>query len=100
MMLESSGFEAIDLSVDVDKNLFQTTLQENPIRKSSAALPCSRRRCLVLKETVAMLNDQPNSDFSVMTGGARSPMISQRMSARIIYSPDAAGAAQTAKAAV
>ena len=101
MMLESSGFEVIDLGVDVDKNLFQTTLQENPDTKivcCSALLTTTRP---ALKETVAMLNDQPNrKDFSVMIGGAPITDDFAKDVGADYYSPDAAGAAQTAKAAV
>ena len=101
MMLESSGFEVIDLGVDVDKNLFQTTLQENPETKIVCCSALLTTTMPALKETVAMLNDQPNrKDFSVMIGGAPITDDFAKDVGADYYSPDAAGAAQTAKAAV
>lgn len=101
MMLESSGFEVIDLGVDVDKNLFQTTLQENPDTKIVCCSALLTTTMPALKETVAMLNDQPNrKDFSVMIGGAPITDDFAKDVGADYYSPDAAGAAQTAKAAV
>ena len=101
MMLESSGFEVIDLGVYVDKNLFQTTLQENPDTKIVCCSALLTTTMPALKETVAMLNDQPNrKDFSVMIGGAPITDDFAKDVGADYYSPDAAGAAQTAKAAV
>ena len=101
MMLESSGFEVIDLGVDVDKNLFQTTLQENPDTKIVCCSALLTTTMPALKETVAMHNDQPNrKDFSVMIGGAPITDDFAKDVGADYYSPDAAGAAQTAKAAV
>ena len=101
MMLESSGFEVIDLGVDVDKNLFQTTLQENPDTKIVCCSALLTTTMPALKETIAMLNDQPNrKDFSVMIGGAPITDDFAKDVGADYYSPDAAGAAQTAKAAV
>ena len=101
LMLESSGFEVIDLGVDVDKNLFQTTLQENPDTKIVCCSALLTTTMPALKETVAMLNDQPNrKDFSVMIGGAPITDDFAKDVGADYYSPDAAGAAQTAKAAV
>ena len=101
MMLESSGFEVIDLGVDVDKNLFQTTLQENPDTKIVCCSALLTTTMPALKETVAMLNDQPNrKDFSVMIGGAPITDDFAKDVGADYYSPDAADAAQTAKAAV
>ena len=101
MMLESSGFEVIDLGVDVDKTLPQTTLQENPDTKIVCCSALLTTTMPALKETVAMLNDQPNrKDFSVMIGGAPITDDFAKDVGADYYSPDAAGAAQTAKAAV
>ena len=91
MMLESAGFEVIDLGVDVPAEKFIQALEENPDVKIVGA-------SAALKETVKALNEYPGRDkIKVMVGGAP---ITQEFADEIgadAYTEDAASAAQVAK---
>ena len=97
MMLESAGFEVIDLGVDVPAEKFIEALEENPDVKivgASALLTTME----ALKDTVKALNEYPGRDkIKVMVGGAP---ITQEFADEIgadAYTEDAASAAQVAK---
>ena len=83
MMIESAGFEVIDLGVDVPASRFIDTVHENPDTKIVA---------------LSALNDADFRDgIKIMVGGAP---ISQAFADEIgadAYTPDAASAAQKAK---
>ncbi len=98
MMLESAGFEVIDLGVDVPADKFISTLEENPDTKIVAASALLTTTMPALKETVAALNDcKLRNSIKVMVGGAP---ITQEFADEIgadAYTEDAASAAQVAK---
>ncbi len=98
MMLESAGFEVIDLGVDVPADKFVSTLEENPDTKIVAASSLLTTTMPALKETVAALNDcKLRNNIKVMVGGAP---ITQDFADEIgadAYTEDAASAAQVAK---
>lgn len=91
MMIESAGFEVIDLGVDVPVDKFLATVEENPDVKIVA---CSA----LLTTTMPALNAAPfRSSIKVMVGGAP---ITQAFADKIgadAYTPDAASAAKKAK---
>ena len=100
MMIESAGFEVIDLGVDVPKEKFIEGVQDPEVVLVglSALLTTTMP---ALRDTVAALNELPNrSQFKIMIGGAP---ITQEFANEVgadIYTEDAAAAAEAAKAAV
>ena len=98
MMIESAGFEVIDLGVDVPAEKFIQALQENPDVKIVGASALLTTTMPALKETVKALNEYPGRDkIKVMVGGAP---ITQEFADEIgadAYTEDAASAAQVAK---
>ena len=100
MMIESAGFEVIDLGVDVPKERFiEGVADPEVVLVGCSALLTTTMPAL--KETVAALNELPNrSQFKIMVGGAP---VTQSFADEIgadIYTEDAAAAAEAAKAAV
>ena len=95
MMIESAGFEVIDLGVDVPVEKFIETVKANPAVGCSALLTTTMP---ALKSTVEALNSEDfRSHIKVMVGGAP---ITQEFADEIgadAYTPDAASAAQKAK---
>ena len=98
MMIESAGFEVIDLGVDVPVEKFLAAYEENPGTKIVACSALLTTTMPALQETVAALNAAPwRSQVKVMVGGAP---ITQEFSDKIgadAYTPDAASAAKKAK---
>ena len=98
MMIESAGFEVIDLGVDVPVEKFLAAYEENPGTKIIACSALLTTTMPALQETVAALNAAPwRSQIKVMVGGAP---ITQEFSDKIgadAYTPDAASAAKKAK---
>lgn len=98
MMIESAGFEVIDLGVDVPVSRFIDTVHENPDTKIVALSALLTTTMPSLRDTVAALNDADFRDnIKIMVGGAP---ISQAFADEIgadAYTPDAASAAQMAK---
>ena len=98
MMLESAGFEVIDLGVDVPAEKFIEALEENPDVKIVGASALLTTTMAALKDTVKALNEYPGRDkIKVMVGGAP---ITQEFADEIgadAYTEDAASAAQVAK---
>ena len=71
MMIESAGFEVIDLGVDVPKEKFVETYEANPDTKIIACSALLTTTMPALRETVALLNASPfRSNIKVMVGGA------------------------------
>ena len=98
MMIESAGFEVIDLGVDVPPEKFVETVRANPDTKIVACSALLTTTMPALRDAVAALNEQ---DFrfgvKVMVGGAP---ITQAFADEIgadAYTADAASAAQKAK---
>lgn len=98
MMIESAGFEVIDLGIDVPIEKFIEAVNENPDATLVGASALLTTTMPALRDTVAALNEQPFRDrIKVMVGGAP---ITQAFADEIGadgYSEDAASAAQLAK---
>ena len=98
MMIESAGFEVIDLGVDVPKERFVEAYNVNTGVKIIACSALLTTTMPSLRDTVAYINEQPfRSDIKVMVGGAP---ITQAFADEIgadAYTADAASAAQKAK---
>ncbi|MEG1432705.1 corrinoid protein [Eubacterium sp.] len=98
MMLESSGFEVIDLGVDVPSEKFIETVKANPDVKVVALSALLTTTMPSLKITVEVLNEMDSrGDFKVLVGGAP---ITQEFADEIGadgYADDAASAATKAK---
>ena len=98
MMIESAGFEVIDLGVDVPVERFLSAYEENPDTKIIGCSALLTTTMPALEQTVAAINQQPwRGKVKVMVGGAP---ITQEFADRIgadAYTEDAASAAQKAK---
>ncbi len=101
MMIESAGFEVIDLGVDVPIDKIIECYRENPDTKVIALSALLTTTMPSLRNTVAALNEQDfRKDIKIMVGGAP---ITQEFADEIGadgYSEDAASAAVLAKALV
>ena len=99
MMIESAGFEVIDLGVDVPHERFVEAVRENPDVKIVGLSALLTTTMPSLRDAVALLNQQDfRPNIKVMVGGAP---ITQKFADEIgadIYTEDAASAAQAAKA--
>ena len=98
MMIESAGFEVIDLGVDVPIDKIIAAVNENPDCKIVALSALLTTTMPSLRDTVAALNGAPfRSNIKIMVGGAP---ITQAFADEIGadgYSEDAASAATLAK---
>ena len=98
MMIESAGFEIIDLGVDVPVEKFISTAEENPDTKIIACSALLTTTMPALEATVTAINAAPwRSNVKVMVGGAP---ITQEFADKIgadAYTTDAASAAKKAK---
>ncbi len=98
MMIESAGFEVIDLGIDVPIEKFIKAVNENPDATLVGCSALLTTTMPALRDTVAALNEQPFRDrIKIMVGGAP---ITQAFADEIGadgYSEDAASAAQLAK---
>ena len=98
MMIESAGFEVIDLGVDVPVEKFIEAVRENPDVKVVGVSALLTTTMPAMKETVEALNKEDfRKDIKIMVGGAP---ITQEFADEIgadAYTADAATAAQVAK---
>lgn len=98
MMVESAGFEVIDLGVDVQPVKFVEACIANPDVKIVGLSALLTTTMPAMKETVALLNQQDfRQNIKIMVGGAP---ITQAFADEIgadVYTPDAATCAQKAK---
>ena len=98
MMIESAGFDVIDLGVDVPIERFLSAYDENPDTKIIGCSALLTTTMPALEQTVAAINQQPwRGKVKVMVGGAP---ITQEFADKIgadAYTEDAASAAQKAK---
>ena len=98
MMIESAGFEVIDLGVDVPIDKFVEVVKENPDAKIVALSALLTTTMPAMRDTVKALCDlESRNNFKILVGGAP---ITQDYANEIganAYSPDAASAAQKAK---
>lgn len=98
MMLESAGFEVIDLGVDVPKEKFVEAYEANPDTKIICCSALLTTTMPALKDAVALINEasfRPN--IKVMVGGAP---ITQAFADEIgadAYTEDAASCAKKAR---
>lgn len=98
MMLESAGFEVIDLGVDVPKEKFVEAYEANPDTKIVCCSALLTTTMPALRDAVALLNEFSfRSNIKVMVGGAP---ITQAFADEIgadAYTEDAASCAKKAK---
>ena len=98
MMMESAGFEVVDLGVDVPVERFLAAYEENPDTRIIGCSALLTTTMPALEATVAAINSASwRGSVKVMVGGAP---ITQEFADRIgadAYTPDAASAAQKAK---
>ena len=98
MMIESAGFEVIDLGVDVPHERFVEAVRENPDVKIVGLSALLTTTMPALRDAVALLNQQDfRKNIKIMVGGAP---ITQAFADEIeadAYSADAASAAEVAK---
>ena len=97
LMIESTGFEVVDLGVDVPVDKFIGAIKENSDVKI-VALSCLLTTTMpALQETAAAIKSSGLQGFKLIIGGAP---ITQEFADQVGadgYSPDAASAAQLAK---
>ena len=97
LMIESAGFEVIDLGVDVAPEKFMETLKEHPDSKIVAASALLTTTMDALKCIVEAINESEfKGKVSVMVGGAP---VTQEFADQIgadAYTPDAGSAANKA----
>jgi corrinoid protein of di/trimethylamine methyltransferase len=97
LMIESAGFEVIDLGVDVLTETFIDKIKENPDTKIVALSALLTTTMPSMKETAVAIKASGLSGFKLIVGGAP---ITQEFADQIGadgYSPDAASAATLAK---
>jgi corrinoid protein of di/trimethylamine methyltransferase len=97
LMIESAGFEVIDLGVDVQIETFINKIKENPDTKIVALSALLTTTMPSMKDTAAAIKASGLSGFKLIVGGAP---ITQEFANEIGadgYSPDAASAATLAK---
>lgn len=98
MMIESAGFEVIDLGVDVPIEKFLSTYEENPDTRIIACSALLTTTMPSLQQTVAAINAAAwRNHVKVMVGGAP---ITQEFADQIgadAFTSDAASAAKKAK---
>lgn len=98
MMIESAGFEVIDLGVDVADEIFLDTYAKNPDTKIIALSALLTTTMPAMRSTVEKINAASwRGNVKVMVGGAP---ITQAFCDEIgadCYTPDAASAAEAAK---
>ena len=97
LMIESAGFEVIDLGVDVPAEKFVEALNEHPDCKIIGASALLTTTMAALKNTVAAIHDGGfKGKVKVMVGGAP---VTQEFADKIgadAYTPDAGSAASVA----
>lgn len=98
MMIESAGFKVIDLGVDVPKEKFVESYNENPDTKIICLSALLTTTMPAMKEAVELINEQDfRSKIKVMVGGAPiTAEFAQEIGADA-YTEDAAAAAKKAK---
>jgi 5-methyltetrahydrofolate--homocysteine methyltransferase len=100
LMLESAGFEVIDLGVDVSVEAFVDTLKEHPDTKIVALSCLLTTTMATMKDTAAALKNSRLKGFKLIVGGAPiTEQFAQEVGADG-YSADAAGAAALAKSLI
>jgi methanogenic corrinoid protein MtbC1 len=97
MMIESAGFNMVDLGVDVSSEKFIQAIKENDDVTLVACSGLLSTTMPAMKETVETLKSSGLTGFKVMVGGAPvTPAYAEEIGADA-YAPDAGGAATKAK---
>ena len=98
LMVESEGFEVIDLGVDVHASKFVDAIRENPDCKIVGLSALLTTTMQAMKNTVAAIEDSGlHSQVKIMVGGAPiTPEFASEIGADA-YTPDAGSAASKAK---
>jgi len=97
LMIESAGFEVIDLGVDVPADKFVEALKENPECKIVGASALLTTTMEALKDTVKAIHDAGYKDkVKVMVGGAPVTQDFANQIGADAYTPDAGSAASKA----
>ncbi len=97
IMIESAGFDVIDLGVDVSTDKFLEAVKANPDVKIVGLSGLLTTTMPALKESVQALKDSELKGFKIMVGGAPvTPEFAKEIGADG-YSPDAGSAAVKAK---
>ena len=98
MMIESAGFEVVDLGIDVPVQAFVDAVENDPEVTIVGVSALLTTTMAAMQETVEALNASPaRSRFTIMVGGAP---ITEGFAKEIgadVYTTDAASAAQAAK---
>lgn len=97
MMIESTGFEIVDLGVDVPDTKFVEAVKENENVKVVVCSALLTTTMAALKKTVETLKESGLEGFKIMVGGAP---VTAEFAASIgadAYTPDAGSAAVKAK---
>ena len=98
MMIESAGFEVVDLEVDVPLERFVEAIAAHPNVRIVALSTLLTTTMPAMKQIVSGLNALENRDsFRIMVGGAPITEEFARQIGADGYSPDAAAAATLAK---
>lgn len=101
MMIESAGFEVIDLGVDVSAAKFLEAYEANPDTKIIALSALLTTTMPSLKECVQAINEASwRGNVKVMVGGAPITQAFAKEIGADAYTADAASAATTAKSLV
>ena len=101
MMIESTGFEVIDLGVDVPAERFVEAYKENPDTKIIALSALLTTTMAAMQEAVDLLNKQDfRNNVKLMVGGAPITADFAESIGADAYTADAASAAETAKTLV
>jgi len=98
MMIESAGFEVVDLGIDVPVEKFLEAVENDPEVSIVGISALLTTTMAAMRETVAALSASPaRSRFTIMVGGAPiTPDFAGSIGADV-YTADAASAAQAAK---
>lgn len=97
MMIESAGFNMVDLGVDVPAEKFIQAVKDNKDVKVVACSGLLSTTMPAMKETVAALKNSGLTGFKVMVGGAPVTADYAKEIGADVYAPDAGGAASMAK---
>lgn len=99
MMIESQGFEVIDLGVDVPKEKFLEACEQNEGVKIVALSALLTTTMSNMEETIKLLSEKPfRKDLTIMVGGAPITEEYAKSIGADLYTKDAASAAEAAKA--
>jgi corrinoid protein of di/trimethylamine methyltransferase len=97
LMIESAGFEVLDLGVDVQVETFIEKIKENPDTKIVALSALLTTTIPAMKETAAAIRASGLAGFKLIVGGAPVTQDFANAIGADGYSADAAGAATLAK---